>query len=310
MKFIEKPTEILLSIFAIGMGAWLPTLSELKDNDVVKILATLFAVVGGAVLSKALTSERKVKEKEAEKWKKHYNDRINPINSHLASLTKDIYSTLNKAEGQSISHTEALRHISQMTSTLVGAMTDLSQVINKKFDPSTLYETTQQIEELTTLLNSIGLTNDITQRERLVEEVKDRIASIHPDVYIKVEEPISCPHCNAHNVVQIGKMPPASQIVSCSSCQLPFHTHRTADLSVIAKKPGTFHIINTSTKVDVECKCGAKFNATVKGEYEERPCRECGTVIHITKDGEFTFIDREKNIQLEEVFTSEPNLTK
>jgi len=290
MKFIEKPTEVLLSVLAIGMGAWLPTLAELKDNDLVKILATLFAVVGGAVLSNALTSERKIKDKESAKWKKHYHDRINPINRHLGSLTKEIYATINKVENNVVNQTEALRLISQMTPTLVGAMTDIGEVINSKFEPSSLYETTQQIEELTKLLNSIELSGDITQKE-IVAEVKDKIASIHPDVYTRVKEFVSCPFCSEQNNVLIGKMHPASQMVACTSCELPFHTHRALDSTVSTSKPGTFQFLGPTVKVDVECRCGAKFNAVVKGDKEERQCRSCNTNLIILCNGEVEFSD-------------------
>lgn len=283
MKVFENPLEMSVSLLTIAVGVLLPVIDELRDNDLIKMLATSMAVFGGALLSKSLSSNKKTIQGEKEKWKKHYHDRISPINRHLASLTKEVSTIIRSVNDRSLTSSEGIKLIDQLTPNLLSAMTDIGDVLGEKFEPSTIFETAQQVEELSRLLRSLDKVSGSRKQRELVEEVKEKIAIIHPDVYKTVDEIVKCPYCNFDNDLQIGKMHPASAARNCIKCEKPFHAHRGKDNQVFTSLPGSK--IKRKTKHNVTCKCGANFDATIKGSSQERVCYECGAKIVIDENG-------------------------
>jgi transcription elongation factor Elf1 len=274
----ENLLQTAVAVLAIGAGVYLPTIETIKASTPVLLFLSLFSAFGGALLSKALEGDEKVSNK--------FRAQLRPIIRHLASITKEISSVTRGADANQITKDESTKLIDQLVPNLIGAMTDLGDVVGEPFDPNTIYQTAHQVEELDKLLSSLSRYSRDRKQQALIIAAKSTLAEIHPDVYKRVSEKAKCPHCNSENEILIGLEPPASAAKVCATCRQSFHAHRNKDGSIKMVLPGWSKSGITRVFANVNCPCGAKFDTSIPANGSKIvTCRKCGQTHSVGSDG-------------------------
>jgi Zn finger protein HypA/HybF involved in hydrogenase expression len=286
MNLLKNAKENLLqtavAILAIGAGVYLPTIDAIRSTTPVMLFLSLFAAFGGALLSKALEGE--------EKTSKRFRDQLRPIIRHLASITKELTSVTRGTDANQITNAESIKLIDQLVPNMIGAMTDLGDVVGEPFDPNTIYQTAHQVEELDKLLSSLSRYSKNHKQQALIVAAKSALAEIHPDVYKRVPEKAKCPHCNSENEFMLGQEHPASAAPICATCKQSFHVHRNKDHSIKTVAPGwnlQLRARREESFAEVKCDCGNSFKSRVDPrKVKDVTCNSCGTRYSIDSTGQ------------------------
>lgn len=287
MNLLKSAKENLLqtsvAVLAIGAGIYLPTIDAIKTSTEILLFLSLFSAFGGALLSKALEGDEKVSNK--------FRAQLRPIIRHLASITKEISSVTRGSDANQITKDETVKLIDQLVPNMIGAMTDLGDVVGEPFDPNTIYQTAHQVEELDKLLSSLSRYSRDRKQQALIIAAKTTLAEIHPDVYKRVAEKVKCPHCTSENEILIGAEHPASAAPVCATCKQSFHAHRNKDGTIKTVLPGWSKLGIKRVFTKINCACGAKFDSSVPEHSTKHvTCRRCGASHTIATDGKVTTI--------------------
>lgn len=300
----ENALILMVSLLCIAAASLLSAVTVPGFDGVIKIFSTLLAVFGGAAVAKGLEDPdalgRKLEAREAQLRSEHaailqtmreeQKARLMPVNRHLASVTKEIISVVRTSADNKYAAADGLRLIQQQIPNLIGAMTDVGEVAGEPFDPNTIYHTAQQVEELASLLDSIGKASANPNQLKKIAQAQDTLAAIHPDVYKRVPESIDCPYCKVANKILIGLRSPASSHVLCSGCRREFHAHRGKDGRVFGKQPGNQIGKASSPRANIVCPCGQSFFCAIRPDRTNSGiCHSCGQSFTVDSVGAVTW---------------------